>query len=125
MLCGTLRGPYCEGARTLPAEFAFRHVETKSLSQNRLRRGGQAHFAPKTPQNEPVPDGSGIGSKEGGLTAEAVVTDPCMWSADVPHLYEVVVEARQGEQVIAEYRGKIGLRRLAPRRPVEFAPGTG
>ena len=36
---------------------------TKSLSQNLARRGGQAHFAPKTPQNEPVPDGFGIGSK--------------------------------------------------------------
>ncbi len=35
----------------------------KSLSQNLARRGGQAHFAPKTPQNEPVPDGFGIGSK--------------------------------------------------------------
>jgi hypothetical protein len=28
-----------------------------------LQKGGQAHFAPKTPQNEPVPDGFGIGSK--------------------------------------------------------------
>jgi len=35
----------------------------KSLSQNRERRRGQAHFAPKTPQNEPVPGGSGIGSE--------------------------------------------------------------
>ena len=33
---------------------------TWSLSQNRLQKGGQAHFAPKTAQNEPVPDGSGI-----------------------------------------------------------------
>ncbi len=38
-------------------------AEVKSLSQNPARRRGQAHFAPKTPQNEPVPDGSGIGSK--------------------------------------------------------------
>jgi len=35
----------------------------KSLSQSLARRRGQAHFAPKTPQNEPVPDGFGIGSK--------------------------------------------------------------
>ncbi len=46
----------------------------KSLSQNRVGRGGQAHFAAKTPQNEPVPDGFGIGSKykdpqASGLTA--------------------------------------------------------
>ncbi|NLX95711.1 MAG: [FeFe] hydrogenase H-cluster radical SAM maturase HydE [Rhodopirellula sp.] len=35
----------------------------KSLSQNRVGRRGQAHFAPKTPQNEPVPGDFGIGSK--------------------------------------------------------------
>ncbi len=29
----------------------------KNVSQNRLPVGGQAHFAPKTPQNEPVPGG--------------------------------------------------------------------
>ena len=35
-------------------------TDAKRLSQNRLPRGGQAHFAAKSPQNEPVPDGSGI-----------------------------------------------------------------
>jgi hypothetical protein len=34
-----------------------------SLSKNRMRDRGQAHFAPKTPQNEPVPDGSWKDSK--------------------------------------------------------------
>jgi hypothetical protein len=56
---------------------------------------------------------------------EAAVTDPCMWSAELPHLYHVDVQALQGERVIAEYREVIGLRRLSPRRPVDFAPGTG
>jgi 5-oxoprolinase (ATP-hydrolysing) len=47
----------------------------ESLSENRPQRGGQAHFAPKAPQNEPVPDGSRIGSElrimtsAGGLVA--------------------------------------------------------
>ena len=59
------------------------------------------------------------------VVAEAVVTDPCMWSAEMPHLYDVDVEARRGERVVAEHHGKIGLRRMAPRRPVDFAPGTG
>ena len=90
VLRGALRGPYCETARTLPAEFAFHETGTGP-----------------------------------GLVVEAVVPDPCMWSSELPHLYHVVVEARQGERVIAEYRDKIGLRRLAPRRPVDFAPGTG
>jgi hypothetical protein len=29
VLCGTLRGPYCKLARTLPAAFAFRDLGTK------------------------------------------------------------------------------------------------
>ncbi len=40
-----------------------RSDEVKSLSQNLAGRRGQAHFAPKTPHNEPVPDGFGIGSE--------------------------------------------------------------
>ncbi len=45
-------------------EIAFQPgPEAQSLSQNRAGRRGQAHFAPKTPQNEPVLDGFGIGSK--------------------------------------------------------------
>jgi hypothetical protein len=89
-LRGTLRGPYCDGNRTLPAEFAFRNLN-KDLSAQ----------------------------------AEAVVPDPCLWSAEMPHLYQVDVEAMQGECVVAAYHGTIGLRRLSPRRPVDFAPGTG
>ena len=90
VLRGILRGPFCEKARTLPAEFEFRDF--------------------------------GSGS---GVQVETVVSDPCMWTAEMPHLYQADIEARQGEQLIAEYHGTIGLRRLAPRRPVDFAPGTG
>jgi beta-galactosidase/beta-glucuronidase len=89
-LRGTLRGPFCEKGRTLPAEFVFR------------------------------PSG-----KSDHARAEAVVPDPCMWTPDMPHLYQADVEARLGDELVAEYHGTIGLRRLAPRRPVDFAPGTG
>jgi hypothetical protein len=89
---GKLRGPICEKARTLPADFEFRAVNT---------------------------------DKGDGAVAEAIVTDPCMWTEEMPHWYQVDVEARQGVRLVAEYHGKIGLRRLAPRRPVDFAPGTG
>src|SRR5262245_54989894 len=87
VLTGNLRGPFCEGVRTLPAKFEFRPVQSDDPNVTR---------------------------------AEAVVTDPCMWSAEMPHVYNVVVEARLGDKVVAEHRGKIGLRRLAPRRPVDF-----
>jgi beta-galactosidase/beta-glucuronidase len=76
VVSGTVRGPYCERARTLPAEILFRD----------------------------------LGPKDMGL-AEAVVPDPCVWSPELPHLYQADVEARQGELVVAEYHGMIGLRR--------------
>jgi Glycosyl hydrolases family 2 len=92
VLRGAICGPFCEGVRTLTADFEFRPVGSDD---------------PQT------------------VLAEAVVTDPCMWSAEMPHVYNVEVEACQGEKVVTDHRGKIGLRRLAPRRPVDFAPGTG
>ncbi len=76
VLHGTLRGPNCEMARTLPAVFMFRGVASAA---------------------EP--------------TAEAIVPDPCAWSPELPHLYQADVEARQGEWVVAEYHGTIGLRK--------------
>jgi len=76
VLHGTLRGPYCETARTLPAVFMFRAVPSASPP-----------------------------------TAEALVPDPCVWSSELPHLYQADVVAQQGEQIIAEYHGTIGFRR--------------
>jgi hypothetical protein len=87
---GMLRGPFCETARTLPADFPFRDLAPQQIG-----------------------------------VAEALVTDPCMWSPEMPHLYRVDVEAIERDRVVAEYHGTIGLERLAPRRPVDFAPGTG
>ena len=47
---------------SFPNAFSWR--QSKTASEKGTIRGGwcPAHFAPKTPQNEPVPDGSGIGS---------------------------------------------------------------
>jgi beta-galactosidase/beta-glucuronidase len=73
---GTLRGPHCESARTLPAVFMFRGVPGESRP-----------------------------------TAEAIVNDPCTWSAELPHLYQCDVVAEQGGRVVAEYHGAIGFRR--------------
>jgi hypothetical protein len=89
-LRGSMRGPFCETAKTLPADFTFRD----------------------------------LGPHQAGV-AEAIITDPCMWSSEMPHLYRVDVKAVEGDRVVAEYHGTIGLERLAPRRPVDFAPGTG
>jgi hypothetical protein len=80
-LSGTIRGPFCEKARTLPAEFKF---------------------------HERDPTDSAV--------AEAIVPDPFTWSPEVPHVYRVEVTARQGERVLTEYRGEIGLRRSSAKR---------
>ena len=89
VLRGTLRGPYCTQAHTLPAEFKFRD----------------------------------LGPQQAGL-AEAIVPDPCMWSPELPHLYQVDVEARQGDSTRGRVSWQIGLKRSTPRRPV-ISPGTG
>jgi hypothetical protein len=75
VLHGTVRGPYCERARTLPAEFAFRD----------------------------------LGPQQVGL-ATAIIPDPCVWSPELPQLYQVDIEAQQQGRVIAQYHGRIGFR---------------
>lgn len=77
-LQGALRGPYCERAHTLPADFPLRAL----------------------PGNTP--------------TAETMITDPCMWSEELPHLYRAQVSAVRAGEVVAEYHGEVGLR---PTRP--------
>jgi hypothetical protein len=76
VLKGTLRGPYCEGSRTLPAQIKFRHT------------GNPAQ-------------------------AEVLIPDPCIWSPDLPHLYQADIEAKRGDETVAEYRGAIGLGRAS------------
>lgn len=50
-----------------------------------------------------------------GLAA-AVVTDPCMWSPELPHLYQVDLQARHGDKIVTEYHGKLGLHGPEPRQ---------
>ena len=76
VLRGMLRGPYCERAHTLPAEYPFRDLGQEGV-------------------------------------AEAVVPDPCLWSEALPHLYHAEVAALRGVEVVAEFRGPIGLRRIS------------
>jgi hypothetical protein len=56
----------------------------KSQSENRPQRGGQAHFAPKAAQNEPVPDGPRTGSKGEDLRGAALFDD--VWFARLPRM---------------------------------------
>ncbi|MEX0938884.1 MAG: hypothetical protein WDZ59_13565 [Pirellulales bacterium] len=47
--------------------------------------------------------------------AEAIVPDPCFWTPELPYLYQVDVELRRGEQLIARQRHLLGIRPLAVR----------
>jgi hypothetical protein len=77
VLRGTLRGPYCTRAHTLPAEFKFRD----------------------------------LGPNETGL-AKAIVPDPCIWSPELPHSYQIDIAVRQGDRLLAEYHRLVGFRKV-------------
>ncbi|MEX2172023.1 MAG: hypothetical protein WD851_22065 [Pirellulales bacterium] len=83
-LGGTLAGPRCRYARTLPAVF-------------------------------PVRDVNG--------TAEVLVTEPCYWTADLPFLYDLRIEVRNGGTIIESREQPIGLRRLSVRGSSVFVEG--
>jgi hypothetical protein len=73
----------------LPVVFALLWCmdRIKSLSENRPRRRGQAHFAPQTPQNEPVPGGPGIGSK---YRRRPLATAALQWLAGIALAWLVI-----------------------------------
>lgn len=60
---------------------------------------------PKRPQTEAGAD----------LLAEAIVPDPCFWSPELPFLYRVEVELRQGPELLASTAHALGIRPLGAR----------
>ncbi|HEV3006104.1 MAG TPA: hypothetical protein VGX78_16665 [Pirellulales bacterium] len=83
-LVGRVIGPSCEYAHTLTAAIPL-------------------------VSKRPVTDGA---SDAMALLAEAVVPDPCFWSAELPFLYNVEVERRRGADVLATAQRRLGIRRL-------------
>ena len=51
----------------------------------------------------------------GDISLQAVVSDPCYWSPDLPHLYELAIRGRRAGKTMTERRF-IGLRRWAVER---------
>lgn len=47
-------------------------------------------------------------------TVAAVITDPCLWSPELPHLYRIEVRAARGGRTVAECFDEVGLRRTTP-----------
>ncbi len=49
------------------------------------------------------------------LLGRATITDPCLWTSDLPQIYDVHVELRRGIEVLARAQRMIGLRGIGPR----------
>lgn len=85
-LTGTISGPECRRAVTLPAT------------------------APLRPLPEPIP-----AAADGRLVARAVVTEPSPWTPEVPQLYRLEARLEHAGGTLATWRRRIGLRRLGVR----------
>ena len=86
-LVGTLVGPECRRATTLP------------VTARLVDRG-------------PPPAGA---AAAGSLVARAVLTEPAFWTPDLPNLYRVEARIEQGDTVVSSHALRIGLRRLGTR----------
>jgi hypothetical protein len=84
---GTLTGPQCRRATTLPT--TARLVD--------LGRAG----------DERTPAGSAV--------ARAVLTEPAFWTPDLPNLYRLAATVRVEDEVAAVIDARVGLRRLGAR----------
>lgn len=49
------------------------------------------------------------------LLARATLTDPCLWTGDLPQIYDVHIELRRGSEVVAHEQRMIGLRGIGTR----------
>lgn len=54
------------------------------------------------------------------LLARATITDPCLWTSDLPQIYDVHVELRRGSEVLASEKRMIGLRGIGARSTGEI-----
>jgi len=116
----------------------------ENLSENLPKRGGQAHFAPKTPQNEPVPGSFRIGSKVRVASTDRATSDgppelpeeKVAFDADEPgpspaasHKFALtlIIGKRQEkladiDSAVARLESYIGVRDRAEARPSEPLP---
>jgi hypothetical protein len=79
-LTGSVSGPECRYARTLPIHVPLRETDSKSP-----------------------------------LLAEALVPDPCFWTPQMPHLYQVQADIYDGHDKIGQCGAMFGIRRFTTR----------
>jgi len=88
-LTGTLAGPDCQHAITLP------------VTAKLVRARG--------PAGEPVPAAATT------LVARAILTEPSFWTPELPGLYRLDARLVAGERELASWKRPVGLRRLGVR----------
>ena len=82
---------------------------TDGLSLNGFVRGPRCFYSTTLLSTYPLSD-AGPGPS---LLAKALVTDPCYWSPETPNIYDVTVELRRGQDVIASEVRQIGFRSIS------------
>ncbi len=80
----------------------------ENITLSGMVSGPECAFATTLPARVPLlSKGPGV-----SLLAEAVVPDPCFWTTELPFLYRVRVELRNGNEVLAAREQMFGIRRL-------------
>lgn len=64
---------------------------------------------------KPPPVGLSGSGRTPDLLAEALLPDPCFWTADMPFLYQVHVELRRGKELLGSVQRSLGIRPLGTR----------
>jgi hypothetical protein len=81
---------------------------TAGLTLSGFVRGPRCFYSTTLLSTYPLSDaGSGP-----SLLAKALVPDPCYWSPETPNIYDVTVELRRGQDVIASEVRQIGFKPL-------------
>lgn len=73
--------------------------------------GPRCEFAHTLPAKYTLTD-LGVGPT---LLARTTITDPCLWTSDLPQIYDVHLELRRGSEVLAREQRMLGLRGIGAR----------
>jgi hypothetical protein len=88
-----------------------RTPETADCTLHGFVHGPRCEFAHTLPSKYTLTD-LGAGPT---LLARTTITDPCLWTSDLPQIYDVHIELRRGSEVLAREQRMIGLRGIGAR----------
>jgi len=104
---------YCGDASAIEARVRVR-LPHSDPGKSRLMGhivGPRCDFARTLPAKIPLRSGDA----SSGLKCEAVIPDPCLWTPQLPMLYDVYVELRQDGNLVATAQRPLAIRMFGPR----------